>query len=400
MSIEVLQSEMVLGDISAEENYLSALDNRLLGLVNASRVTFESVVTYAGGAFPTVVLDRLRYLNVLPRLSTEHNKVLEAPSILYPELHALDFEWYFTAGCAQNVARILHSYRGDVLCMGAPTIAAALVHLGEKPMLLDNSSLIRDRLSSEINQLEFVRCDLNGSCSVGRKFPIVFFDGPWYEDYTLSWLWQAAQMVTPGGLIAFSLFPSLLRPGAADERVRILNQASAIGDLDLLEQHLSYETPLFESEALAASGITMRTNWRRGDLVLLRVTKQTGFSRPVKRSNTDDHWDSYILGPQVIKLRRQKGREYVPILSPVTGSVDFIFSSVSLREARRPEIGVWTSRNRVAVVNKPNLIATILSQLTRGLELSAVLKSENLSTVDRQCLLTSLPLILDSRFGA
>ncbi len=396
---ESSQSDLTLeDDPEMERAYLSALDDRLSLLAKKPGPTLESIVSDARGAFPTLVQERLQFLELASTLLPTH-PLREVRSIMTgPELHPLDFEWYFTPECAEYLADVLTTDSGDVLSMGAPTVATAVARRGRRTVLLDNNPLIRQRLPSDVDSLEFCRCDLYSLLPIKTSFPIAFFDAPWYLESALSWLWQASQLVSPGGVVAFSLFPPLLRPRADDERHQILDIAGSIGEVTVHEECLLYETPLFEEEALVRCGLTLTTNWRRADLVLIRVSQKPDLSRPQVFRDSDEQWDSYIFGTQVVKLRRYDHDDASMILSPIPGCPDYVFPSVSLRVQRRRAIDLWTSRNRVARVGRRRLIAGILSELDRGMSLEESMRSNDIGSMDakeREGLLASLEIILD-----
>src|ERR1700686_1509893 len=213
---------------SIEESYVTRLDRALIAATPSSGTTFLSVLRSVRGAFPTLVMERLRKLG--------RDKLLREaplsgfggePTISGPELHPLDFEWYFTPDCADRVAELLISQAGDILCLAAPTVAFAIGHRGRQVVLLDNNPLINLRLPSDSSNLQFTVCNLYDPLPLDKSFAVIFFDSPWYIEPVTYWMWQASKIVAAGGTVAFSLFPSLLRPGAEDERSHILAQAKA-----------------------------------------------------------------------------------------------------------------------------------------------------------------------------
>jgi hypothetical protein len=208
--------------------------------------------------------------------------------------------------------------------------------------------------------------------------------------------------VRPGGLIAFSLYPSLLRPNADVERDEILKQASCLGKVELKERLLLYETPRFEREAMKRSGLILSNNWRRGDLVLIRASNAAPASRPCP-TQTDESWESFVLGTQVVKLRLSTNGGEEKILAPLDEYPDFIFPSVSRRHPDRRQIDLWTSRNRVAKVGQRGAVVAILRHLQKDLNLDNLTKlafMSSMSLKDRRELIKHLGLILDLRMGA
>lgn len=383
---------------SAEESYLSALDNRLTILAKRPDATFLNILRGARGAYPTLVADRLKILGMdgfLPR-DFQPASNLES-NVNGPELHPLDFEWYFTPDCAAQIADLFTRQTGDILCLATPTVADSIARLKRNVLLLDNNPLIKFRLPANLSNLQFEVRNLYAPLKLDKCFPVVFFDAPWYTEPVRYWLWQASRAVSPGGTIAFSLFPPLLRPEAESERARILEQAEAIGEVQLREEALSYETPLFEQEALARCGIRLVTSWRLGDLVLVRVNKKVQTDPPFA-APIEDEWDSFLIGRQVVKLRKRTHYDNDFILAALEGLVDYIFPTVSMRDSRRTEIDLWTSRNRVAKVGQRSIVADALDCFAKGMTAADIAHSPKLSSIaitDREELLTSLCLILE-----
>lgn len=389
----ITSSNSYVADIAYEE----ALDKRLRTLASGPDATLESVICGARGAFPTLVIERLRDLGLYQNLSNEPEmgRTVEA-SFTGPDLHPLDFEWYFTTKCAGDLARTLSNDSGYVLCLGSPTVAVAVARLGQKALLVDRNPLIRNRLARGLTSLQFILSDLLNPLPLKRCFPAVFFDAPWYPEFTMRWLWQAMQVVRQGGIVAFALFPPCLRPEAAHERSQILKQVSSFGQVKIQKEALSYETPLFEREALARCGVRITTSWRRADLVLIRVNEIPQEYPPICY-NHEERWDSFILGHQVVKLRRHTHGEGF-ILAPLEDCSDYVFPSVSRRDPRRNQIDLWTSRNRVARVGQRYIVFTILDLLARGTDINQLKESPILSSIsltDREQLISSFRLIIE-----
>lgn len=392
----MVENERSIG--SLEELYLARLDRALIAATPGSGTTLLSVLRGVRGAFPTLVMERLRRLGRDKLLHEDppstSNREPPAPE---PELHPLDFEWYFMPDCAGRVADLLVKRAGDILCLAAPTVAFAIGRRGREVVLLDNNPLIKLRLPSGSSSLQFKICNLYDSVPLDKSFAVVFFDSPWYIEPVTYWLWQASKMVAPGGTIAFSLFPSLLRPSAEDERSQILAQASTIGRVQVLEDALTYETPLFEQEALAQNGIRITSSWRRADLVLISANSKPEPTPPLA-APPDELWESFLIGSQVVKLRKPTRGESNVLLAPVEGLVDYVFPTVSMRDSRRTQIDLWTSRNRVAKVGRRSLVAFALSGLEKGMTVTQIAESTelaSLATTEREAFLTSLSVILE-----
>lgn len=279
------------------------------------------------------------------------------------ELHLLDYEWYFTQESALRVARLLEPT--EALFLGAPTVAISWAASGgSNGVLVDRNRLLTTRWLDWPVGLGFFPQDLRANLAVSpRSFAGAFFDSPWYLRPTLRWLQQASRAVVREGLIAFVLFPELVRPAALLERQRVLSFASTLGPLDIVPNALEYTTPLFEVEARGAAGVSGHNRARRGDLVILR-NRWPYEGSPNREAPPSAKWDTYRLGRQVVKLRRQSAGRTDATLSAVEGCEGWILPSVSARDLRRPRIDLWTSRNRVAQVGDRARVAHALSHLT------------------------------------
>jgi hypothetical protein len=341
--------------LASETEYLSVLDEALARGLAEGAQTFESLVGAAKGAFPSFVLDRLR-----SRRFAAHELVLEEQPLgptPRPELHPLDFEWYFTRASAASVAIRFEDSGQPLLCLGAPTVAQEAASRGIEVSLVDRNPLVAERLRAS-SRVAVELHDLHQAFRPARRYSGVFFDAPWYEAEILCWLWQASRVVVCGGLIAFALFPSLVRPSADRERRTILDVARTLGRVSVEESSLRYETPLFEAESLRALNVPILRTWRQADLVVVHDVTQTTFQPPpIVPSNGS--WRAWTLGQQVVKLRiPSQGR--VEGISPVPGTRDLVYTTVSQRDPSRELIDIWTSRNRVATVDASERVADLL----------------------------------------
>src|SRR5207248_1398329 len=139
----------------------------------------------------------------------------------FPEPHPLDYEWHFTNACAEKVAHLLAANSRSVVCLGAPTVARALSGLRVQAVLFDRSPSAFARAACPrpavprnqgITPVLGAIANLNRGLPAQVLFDAAFLDPPWYADVLESWLWYASRCVRTGGLIAFALYPELVRP--------------------------------------------------------------------------------------------------------------------------------------------------------------------------------------------
>jgi hypothetical protein len=367
-------------NVTLTRRYIAAIDQRLAGVVAASPTPLSphDVFVRMRGAFPTVVWSRL---TAWPRgrlVSHGNSETGPFRRECIPELHPLDFEWYFTQDCAASLADMLCSRGTGMLCLGTPTVAVEAQRRGQTVALVDRSPHVAQRfpILKQVFQLHVM--DVHRAERMLGNYDVVVFDAPWYIGDTSDWLSVAGRLAKTGGVIAFSLFPPLVRPTAASERDLLLTLAARIGAVTLLEGAVAYETPLFESEALHAAGISGFGDWRRGDLVIIK--KRATLARPPKtggRPHGAEAWRTYVIGHQVVKLRCQArpGLHRRGLVRPLPDARDFVFTSVSAHDRRRLLIDLWTSRNKVARIADLQAMASILESLEKGESLEVVIRS-------------------------
>jgi len=291
-----------------------------------------------------------------------------------PQLHPLHYEWYFTYDTALEISREFVSAQGLTICLGAPMIASAAIKRGKDVIFIDQNPRVLARFPELMRASEIHVMDATEAKRLSIKADSLIFDSPWYPGDCLAWLVVASHLVKSGGTIIFGLYPPLVRPTAQLERDLILDIASSIGQVDVKENALPYQTPLFELDALRACGLAQIGDWRRGDLVTIRDKKPLEVSLPriPRRADIDGTWTSFVIESQVVKLRTNLKRQSDIRQDALLGEIDgnFVLPSVSVRDNRRDAVHVWTSRNRVASVSNTSTVFDILRRLEAGICLS------------------------------
>jgi SAM-dependent methyltransferase len=349
----------------ADAEHRRAVDERLRAAIEAGARSFAEALAATEGADPRLVARRLRALGpAIPGEAAEPFDATELsdPCPWVPELHARDFEWYFTPACAAELAARVGVPDGSVLCLGTPTVAFAMLDAGRvrRVTLVDRSPFAfrrhpqRGALEARLEDLAAARLDAGA-------YDVAVLDAPWYPAALEHWLAVAAAAVRPGGRIVLALLPALHRPSARADRAAILARARALGPVTVEPAWLRYATPRFEREALAATGVGVPARWRRADLLEISVERRgTPPSEPPK---PEPAWARYVLGRQVIQLDPRAPDEDGDVLTPIDGDPGFRYGSISTRDPRRAAIGLWTSRSRVARVRRPAVIAALLERL-------------------------------------
>jgi len=349
----------------AHAEHRSAVDARLREAVGAR--SLAQALEATEGADPRLVAQRMRALGrpVEGFASPAADPLAPAPLDPWvPELHARDFEWYFTPACAAELAARVAAPGRSVLCLGTPTVAFALLdvpHVRRVTLVDRNPLAFRRNHCSQAAALEAREEDVAAARLEAGAYDVAVLDAPWYPAALDHWLAVAAAAVRPGGRILLALLPALHRPSAQADRSAILARARTLGSVSIEPGRLRYATPRFEREALACAGLWVPAAWRRADLleITLERPSRAEFAAPAP----EPAWTRFVVGSQVIQLDPRAPDEPGDALSPIDGRADFRYGSISTRDPRRAAIGLWTSRSRVARVRRPAEVAALLERL-------------------------------------
>jgi len=355
--------------------YICAVEHRILNiLAEHAQITRTDLFSKTRGAFPAVVQSRLITMDS-PLKDPGQAQSGGVDREYCPELHPLNYEWYFTPTCAHELTEFVTVGHKQIACLGTPTVAAEICRTGQRPPhLIDSNPAIIQRFAYFRNTTSVHIGDIRSASELGLDVDLSILDPPWYLTDTLQWITVAAQITRVDGLIAFSLFPTLIRPTAKGEREKILDFVSGLGQVEVMEDALHYETPLFERETLRSVGIQDAGNWRRGDLVTVRVKRGEPKHLPYI-SSPKSTWETFIIAGQVLKLRaRHRSSATGPLLLPIYGGESYTYPAISMRDQRRNQIDIWTSRNRVARVGDFSAVSKILRELENGTSLSKAIQ--------------------------
>lgn len=392
------------GEIEADlahAEHCRAVDARLREAIDGGARSLGDALAATEGADPRLVAQRLRTLgrpvDAAPASTVGH----EPCEPWAPELHARDFEWYFTPACAAELAARVGRAGHSVLCLGTPTVAFALLDVPrmQRVTLIDRNPLALGRhRHRDAAALEARHEDLAAARVEGGAYDVAVLDAPWYLPALCHWLAVAAAAVRPGGRIVLALLPALHRPSARADRAAILERARALGRIVIEPGRLRYTTPRFEHEALACAGLVVPAAWRRADLLEIAVGRtSTALPALAAPPAPEPAWARFVVGTQVIHLDPGAPSEPGDALSPIDGRADFRYGSISTRDPQRAAIGLWTSRSRVARVRRPAEVAALLELLShtgepRALADAPVLRS--LAAAERVRLLDALATIV------
>jgi hypothetical protein len=352
------------------------------------RYSLHQFILGARGAYPVDVVAMLQQLNVpyyedkwAHDLSTgswpvEVDIPRKSITSIFADPHPADYDWRFTtANIPVLVEALAESSRGGAIALlGTKTLFSPLYDKGAQVTLFNKSAALLSDLRQAGYQKGLVEWDLCQPLADGvNKYQVAFADPPWYPDYYQAFLQRASELLVVDGTLYLSVLPVLTRPSAVVDRADILQQATQAG-FDLVRQEpgmLSYETPLFERQALSAQHLSC-TDWRLGDLWIFQKVRRNTPIQPQETPVGEPQWDEYRIGTKRIKVRLKTGREerlfaYRP--ADPTGNV---FTQVSRRSPFRNQIDVWGSDNQAYTVDRPSILKQSLSELERAGSLESV----------------------------
>jgi hypothetical protein len=368
----------------AQEDFEQQVDAWVNEALKRGNNTFGGLLSSLPGVFPTAALSSVhrlhqrrhigaalaRKLHRQARTACEPTR-LRSNALLPP--HPLDFEWRFTAAAGQQLlgqACSLTVADDRVLLLGTPSLAALAIRAGinrSTTFLGEDNAItasIVARNKAARNPLEVRICGPNVIAT--NEAGLVVLDPPWYFDFIRPMLAAAAAACRPGGHILLSA-PSIgSASSAAEDRSNILRYVERLS-LDIVAIQptaLTYETPFFEANALAAAGVSgTPPSWRRGDLFVLRKRNHApsiGFGIPARKSR----WRELVIGRMRVFVTRDPPgiASGFGLRSIVPGDV---LPAISRRDPRRKKAGVWTSGNRIFGTVRPDLVLLAGERVSR-----------------------------------
>ena len=273
-----------------------------------------------------------------------------------PEPHPLDYDWRYTFETTTYIGNLL-KMEPHVLAIGAPSVARVLQTLGTRVTLVD-----RQPLQGVFNHWTI---DPSQGGINSRSFSAAVVDPPWYPADFEAWVTWAAQHVVFGGRIIVSIWPNRARPTAAQEAEKLFYWMNTWAKVLHLPITAHYEQPLFEQRAQDASrDKLLATSPRCGNLLELTVDECPKVA-PYQFIK-EDLWRRFVFNDYQLALH-DDGREYVDCdIVPHPKANGWLWPYVSRRAPGRGRIGIWSSRNEVAMVKGPGHIAEALRRASRA----------------------------------
>jgi hypothetical protein len=336
--------------------------------------SYDEVFKYSKGAFPDVVY---------PLISTHSLKKkyygFKEVNNIIPESNPTNYDWRFDNTTIKKIVSLVKSKKHKRIALfGTPSLFIPLTKITKDVILYDINEPLKAHFD---NDNRIVLVDLNSFNFKGTNlFDCIIMDPPWYLDYYKIWLQKGNSILKLNGEILITLFQDMLRPKAKTELKTINSIATKIGSLQVVQDYVTYITPLFEKELFNFENIPCYGNWRIADLLIIK--KENNTSLPSFKGYKVDRWTRLEIGTQTIAINafKQKGQK-IKVTFPYKNG-DSLIKSVSERDLIRKKLNFITSRNRGLIITGCEKVIFILKAISEGVTKNRAFKEGNLSKAE------------------
>jgi len=361
------------------------LENHIKNIIKEGAQSYDEIFRRSKGAFPDIVFPIVKSAVDLPKSAEENNndRALDA----LPEPNPSNFDWRFDQETIRFICDLLAKYNiSRIGLFGAPSLFPPLAKRYGEVVLFDVNNLLVQAFHSD-ERINIIDINYLDTTKYG-KFDCVFMDPPWYLSYFQNWFQKANELLVDGGMLISTLFQEFLRPDARPELLQIHDNASMGGDVSILNNAVSYVTPVFEKRIFAAKEIPVKGNWRVADLMVVKKQRQTEL--PIITVPKDD-WIRILLNNKVIAIRQEAETSPVSVTEPFqTGT---LLLTVSDRDPVKKKINLITSDNHGLMVTGTTRITHFLRALADGENRLKLTERMNINPGEQIFLNTILKLV-------
>lgn len=362
----------------ALDNHRQEVEGWILSAVNEGAQDFWDLVSRLPGVFPNDAREALVGLIAKCQvpchltLEAEGRRTVGGTEIEVPGLpvpHPLAFDWRFTKSTAEGLLEkaVAVSEPGGVIgLLGAPSVyfLAPEKRMSRPIKLLDQNPFLAECLPNSDPGGAFHRCDIARSSVETDSANVIIADPPWYLDDAVEFLKTSSRLCAERGTVLLSFAPEGSKPGIRQQRLELIAKAEEMGlKFDWVSPlALSYVTPLFEHNALLASGFKIvPREWRRGDLLLFRKIG-AGFVENNARGGRIEEWKQFEVDGIGISVRADNSDEFVnPCLECIVPGD--VLPTVRRSDARRKRADVWTCGNRIFRCEGRNVLSLAIDAM-------------------------------------
>ena len=345
-----------------EEVWERKLTSKVKNLVKQGYINLEQVLPKCEGAQPYEVEA------ILNEIREDNHNVSDVVDLDYkakfffniPAPNPLYYQWWYTLESQERIAHRVSSedVAAKVVCIGTPTIAAALRSWHFEVLLLDIDKDLVDAFK-EVYSDDAEKGSASMKYNVWDQpqdkylgiFDFAVIDPPWYPEYFDYFFNRALHFLKPGGVLLCSLPQILTRPGIEEERRSLIKALLSAGHEMMFIEHgaVQYIVPTFEEFALAKK-IDRFSNkpWRNSDLLAIRSGGHTQISLEFQPSPKEPDIEAFHR-KDCRKLFRVFLRKPSADIGIMLKKLD---STCFSRRKADPDPDLWTSENDRYQLNK------------------------------------------------
>lgn len=374
-----------------DSSYYKNVKSCVLSALRGNQCTFEELCRKCHGLYPTTVRDIVSelkiYSTLIPAYTTDQDRIpLGTFDGFYYESYnnvtgqiqnnPVLSSWYFSWNTCSKIASVDIWKDKSVLFLGSPRLFEYFVtrNYGKELTLVDLDKLVVSSLRKKYGSLShqslfFCQSNINTIDieEFCNRYPsiydYIFLDPPWYPESYGSWLNVALKLSHPSSSIVFSLFPSLLRPNAAVERKKILeNCRSATTKVQLFPDYLEYDIPSFEKAELAMEGLELRSSWKTADLVVLTMPKSNEYKGCPSTAEEYSMWREFNF----LDTRWFFNQNHLPVdnSSIVSAPLGTLFlKNPSKRNSEFNLVNLLSSRGHGLYIAKPHVFFEVVHEI-------------------------------------
>jgi hypothetical protein len=317
--------------------------------------TLAELIPRLPGVYPTEVVASLQRQGI--QLASGASELLVR--LNGPVPHPLDGDWRLHPDSHRQLLDISRKQSASrVALLGCPSLSASFSTIASVA-LVDINSAWAPYIGSL--PVEAIWGDVSSVLPrwVGR-FDLVVADPPWYPLEFERFLAVAASLVVPGGAVALSWPSEGTRPGIAQEREKLIENAAQMHlELKRWDRNvLRYATPFHEGCALRAAGLPVLAAWRGADLIVF--AKRSGLVvQPIPLTSSNP-WKEATCGTLNLRIKTDlsasRDGSDPRLVRVLEGDV---LPTVSRRDGRRAAAKIWTAGNRIFGCARPDLFEAI-----------------------------------------
>lgn len=352
-----------------------------LALSSGKCSSYDDVLYYIGSADPRLVKEVYNEITMPKDKAGETKKYLGEHRDEYearrksaslpmrlPAPDPFSSQWWFSLESIVAISEKAHelSKKGPVAFLGAPTVGYHYANRYDSPTTI----LDRDRdviasldLPENAQKLQYnVNDDLEESLQ--GKHTVVVADPPWYRDITNLFIYRSRELITATGFLLIVLPARLTRAGTINERTLLLQDliTSNFEMVALESKAVLYRVPNFERKALDNLEEFSGREWRRGDLLILKISQNSQITKP---SCNPTMLEIYYRNKKERRYFLNKDRADSSLKShvePIEGFND----NVSTRNIAFEKLALWSSDKHGVAINNDSHAITILKSWSEG----------------------------------